>query len=156
MEESVTIQEFLTYYRQCMRLEPVDENSYSPLVLAYIGDSVYEVIIRTKVINRASMQVNKMHKQSSELVKAGTQAELIKAIEDMLTQEEHAVFKRGRNAKSATSAKNASVIDYRMATGMEALVGWLFLRQEYNRLVYLISQGLEKLGRMPDPEGDKT
>ena len=148
MEESVTIQEFLTYYRQCMRLEPVDENSYSPLVLAYIGDSVYEVIIRTKVINRGSMQVNKMHKQSSELVKAGTQAELIKAIE--------AVFKRGRNAKSATSAKNASVIDYRMATGMEALVGWLFLRQEYNRLVYLISQGLEKLGRMPDPEGDKT
>ena len=147
MEESVTIQEFLTYYRQCMRLEPVDENSYSPLVLAYIGDSVYEVIIRTKVINRGSMQVNKMHKQSSELVKA---------IEDMLTQEEHAVFKRGRNAKSATSAKNASVIDYRMATGMEALVGWLFLRQEYNRLVYLISQGLEKLGRMPDPEGDKT
>ena len=82
-----------------------------------------------------------MHKQSSELVKAGTQAELIKAIEDMLTQEEHAVFKRGRNAKSATSAKNASVIDYRMATGMEALVGWLFLRQEYNRLVYLISRG---------------
>ena len=74
MEESVTIQEFLTYYRQCMRLEPVDENSYSPLVLAYIGDSVYEVIIRTKVINRGSMQVNKMHKQSSELVKAGTQA----------------------------------------------------------------------------------
>ena len=147
MEESVTIQEFLTYYRQCMRLEPVDENSYSPLVLAYIGDSVYEVIIRTKVINRGSMQVNKMHKQSSELVKA---------IEDMLTQEEHAVFKRGRNAKSATSAKNASVIDYRMATGMEALVGWLFLRQEYNRLVYLISQGLEKLGRIPDPEGDKT
>ena len=96
----------------------MDENSYSPLVLAYIGDSVYEVIIRTKVINRGSMQVNKMHKQSSELVKAGTQAELIKAIEDMLTQEEHAVFKRGRNAKSATSAKNASVIDYRMATGM--------------------------------------
>ena len=138
MEESVTIQEFLTYYRQCMRLEPVDENSYSPLVLAYIGDSVYEVIIRTKVINRGSMQVNKMHRQSSELVKAGTQEELIKAIENMLTREEHAVFKRGRNAKSATTAKNASVIDYRMATGMEALVGWLFLRQEYNRLMWLI------------------
>ena len=74
MEESVTIQEFLTYYRQCMRLEPVDENSYSPLVLAYIGDSVYEVIIRTKVINRGSMQVNKMHKQSSELVKAADES----------------------------------------------------------------------------------
>ena len=156
MEENVTIQEFLTYYRQCMRLEPVDANSYSPLVLAYIGDSVYEVIIRTKVINRGSMQVNKMHKHSSELVKAGTQAALIKAIEDKLTEEEHAVFKRGRNAKSATTAKNASVIDYRMATGMEALVGWLFLRQEYNRLVYLVSQGLEILGKMPAPEGDKA
>lgn len=156
MEESVAVGEFLAYYRQCMRLEPVDANTYSPLVLAYIGDAVYEVIIRTKVINRGSAQVNKMHKHSSELVKAGTQAELVKAIEDMLTEEEHAVFKRGRNAKSATSAKNASVIDYRMATGMEALVGWLFLRQEYDRLVYLVSQGLEKLGRMPSLEGDKT
>lgn len=152
MEESVAIRDFLAYYRECMRLEPVDVNTYSPLVLAYIGDAVYEVIIRTKVINKGSMQVNKMHKRSSELVKAGTQAALIKAIEDMLTEEEHAVFKRGRNAKSATSAKNASIIDYRMATGMEALAGWLFLRQEYDRLVYLVSQGLEKLGRMEAPE----
>ena len=145
MEESVTIQEFLTYYRQCMRLEPVDENSYSPLVLAYIGDSVYEVIIRTKVINRGSMQVNKMHKQSSELVKAGTQAELIKAIEDMLTQEEHAVFKRGRNAKSYTMAKNASMADYRMATGFEALMGYLYLKQEYERITELVHTGLSAL-----------
>ena len=139
-----------------LTVQPDELRAMSSLALAHMGDAVYELLIRTKVMNRGSMQVNKMHKQSSELVKAGTQAELIKAIEDMLTQEEHAVFKRGRNAKSATSAKNASVIDYRMATGMEALVGWLFLRQEYNRLVYLISQGLEKLGRMPDPEGDKT
>lgn len=156
MEESVTIREFLTSYRSCMRLEPLDADTYSPLVLAYVGDAVYEVMIRTKVINKGSIQVNKLHKHSSELVKAGTQASLIKAIEDMLTEEEHAVFKRGRNAKSATSAKNASVIDYRMATGLEALVGWLFLREEYDRLAYLVSQGLEKLGRMPDLKGDKT
>ena len=152
MEESVTIQEFLTYYRQCMRLEPVDENSYSPLVLAYIGDSVYEVIIRTKVINRGSMQVNKMHKRSAGLVKAGTQAALIRAIEDLLTAEEHAVYKRGRNAKSVTTAKNASVIDYRTATGLEALAGWLFLKERYDRLVYLVSQGLIRLGELPGGE----
>ena len=146
MEESVTIQEFLTYYRQCMRLEPVDENSYSPLVLAYIGDSVYEVIIRTKVINRGSMQVNKMHKRSAGLVKAGTQAALIRAIEDLLTAEEHAVYKRGRNAKSVTMAKHATMADYRTATGMEALVGWLFLEERFERLAELISLGLEKIG----------
>ena len=75
------------------------------------------------------MQVNKMHKRSAGLVKAGTQAALIRAIEDLLTAEEHAVYKRGRNAKSVTTAKNASVIDYRTATGLEALAGWLFLKE---------------------------
>ena len=90
MEESVTIQEFLTYYRQCMRLEPVDENSYSPLVLAYIGDAVYELIIRARVINQGSMQVNKMHKHSAALVKASAQAQLIKALQEELTEEERA------------------------------------------------------------------
>lgn len=145
MEASVTICDFLTYYKQCMKLEPVDAGAYSPLVLAYIGDAVYEVMIRIKMINQGSIQVNKLHKRSSELVKAGSQARLVKLIEEMLTEEEHAVYKRGRNAKSATSAKNASIIDYRTATGLEALVGWLFLREEYDRLVYLISQGLEKM-----------
>ena len=89
MEESISLKDFLTYYKQCMKLEPVDAQSYSPLVLAYIGDAVYEVMIRTKVINRGSMQVNKMHKHSSELVKAGAQAALFKAIEEELTEEEH-------------------------------------------------------------------
>lgn len=154
MEESMTVNSFLAYYKQCMRLEPVDAGMYSPLVLAYIGDSVYEVIIRTKVINKGSMQVNKMHKHSAQLVKAGTQAALIKSIEELLTEEEHAIYKRGRNAKSSTSAKNATIIDYRMATGMEALVGWLFLREEYDRLAYLVSKGLEQLGELPAAEGD--
>ena len=90
MEESVTSVDFLTYYKQCMKLEPVDVNMYSPLVLAYIGDAVYELIIRFRVVNQGSMQVNKMHKRSAGLVKAGTQAALIRAIEDLLTAEEHA------------------------------------------------------------------
>lgn len=152
MEESVTTTDFLTYYKQCMKLEPVDANSYSPLVLAYIGDAVYELIIRSRVVNQGSMQVNKMHKRSAGLVKAGTQAALIRAIEDLLTAEEHAVYKRGRNAKSVTTAKNASVIDYRTATGLEALAGWLFLKERYDRLVYLVSQGLIRLGELPGGE----
>ena len=123
MEENLSLDELLQYYRESMDMEKVDPAVYSPLVLAYIGDGVYEVMIRAKVINRGSMQVNKMHKHSAMLVKASAQAALIQAIEPDLTAQEHAVYKRGRNAKSATVAKNASVIDYRKATGFEALVG---------------------------------
>ena len=122
--------------------------TYSPLVLAYIGDAVYEVVIRTKVINHGSMQVNKMHKKSSSLVKAETQASLIKVLEEELTEEELAAFKRGRNAKSVSTAKNASVIDYRMATGFESLIGYLYLSEQYERMITLISHGLEKIGEL--------
>lgn len=146
MEESITEQEFLAYYKHAMKLEPVDAQSYSPLVLAYIGDAVYEVMIRAKVINRGSMQVSKMHRHSAQLVKASAQAQLFKAIESELTEEEHAVYKRGRNAKSVTMAKNATMIDYRMATGLEALVGWLFLKERFVRLTDLVSMGLARLG----------
>ncbi len=134
----------------------MDAGAYSPLVLAYVGDAVYEIIIRTKMINHGSLQVNKLHKRSSELVKAGSQARLIKLIEEMLTEEEHAVYKRGRNAKSGTSAKNASIIDYRTATGLEALVGWLFLREDYDRMVYLVSRGLEKMGVFSEHEEENS
>ncbi|WP_276853526.1 Mini-ribonuclease 3 [Enterocloster lavalensis] len=146
MEESVTFSDFLEYYKKSMGLEPVDVRSYSPLVLAYIGDAVYELMIRSKVINHGSMQVNKMHKHSAALVKASAQAQLIKALQEELTEEELAAYKRGRNAKSATMAKHATMIDYRMATGLEALVGWLFLTEQYARLVELVSRGLVKAG----------
>ena len=146
MEESVTFSDFLEYYKKSMGLEPVDVRTYSPLVLAYIGDAVYELMIRSKVINHGSMQVNKMHKHSAALVKASAQAQLIKALQEELTEEELAAYKRGRNAKSATMAKHATMIDYRMATGLEALVGWLFLTEQYARLVELVSRGLVKAG----------
>ena len=129
----------------CIR-DRVDVRTYSPLVLAYIGDAVYELMIRSKVINHGSMQVNKMHKHSAALVKASAQAQLIKALQEELTEEELAAYKRGRNAKSATMAKHATMIDYRMATGLEALVGWLFLTEQYARLVELVSRGLVKAG----------
>jgi len=103
-------------------------------------------MIRAKVLSRGNMQVNKMHKKSTSLVKAQTQAHMIRLLEPELTDEELAVFKRGRNAKSVTAAKNATIIDYRMATGLEALVGYLYLSERFERLAELISYGLEKIG----------
>ena len=132
--------------KEALQLEPVDVCSYSPLALAYMGDAVYEVLIRTRVMNRGSMQVNKMHKKSASLVKAEAQARMIQELQEELTEEETAVYKRGRNAHSASSAKNASIRDYRMATGFEALVGYLYLTGQYERLLKLVHDGLERIG----------
>ncbi len=145
MEESLKIEDRIA---KALDLECVDPKTYSPLVLAYIGDAVYELLIRTKVINHGSMQVNKMHKKSASLVKAETQANIIKNIQDSLTEEELAVYKRGRNAKSATMAKHATMTDYRMATGFEALVGYLYLQARHDRLLELIRSGLKKIGEL--------
>lgn len=149
MEESIkTEPDFLAYCKDSLKLQAVDPCSYSPLALAYIGDAVYELIIRTKVINRGSMQVNKMHKKSSSLVKAEAQANLIKILAEELTPEEESAFRRGRNAKSATVAKHASMIDYRMATGFEALVGYLYVTEQFDRIIALVTRGLERIGEL--------
>ena len=124
MEESIKIEEAIA---KALKLEAVDPRTYSPLVLAYIGDAVYELLIRTKVINHGSMQVNKMHKKSASLVKAETQANIIKAIQDDLTEEELAVFRRGRNAQVHSIPSHASRAQYSTATALEALFGWLYL-----------------------------
>ena len=133
---------------QALCLKAVDAGSYSPLALAYIGDAVYEVLIRTRVMNQGNMQVSKMHKRSAELVKAPTQAVIIKLLLEELSQEEMAVYKRGRNARSATMAKHATMTEYRMATGFEALVGYLYLEGRHDRLLELIHDGLEKIGEL--------
>lgn len=143
MEESIKIPSLM---KEALQLEPIDVCSYSPLALAYMGDAVYEVLIRTRVMNRGSMQVNKMHKKSASLVKAEAQAKMIQELQEELTEEETAVYKRGRNAHSASSAKNASIRDYRMATGFEALVGYLYLTGQYERLLKLVHDGLERIG----------
>ena len=120
-------------------------NTYSPLALAYIGDGVYEMFIRTYVINRGNMPVNKMHKASRELVRASSQAQLYFLIEDMLTEEEDAVLRRGRNAKSVSIPKNGNVTEYRHATGLEALIAYLYIEGKIERIKELIDAGLEKL-----------
>lgn len=127
-------------------LKEEDIKTYSGLTLAYIGDGIYDLIIRSLLVSEGNAPVNTLHKRASQIVKAPSQSRLMKAIEEELTQEEEAVYKRGRNAKSATSAKNASIADYRTATGFEALMGYLYLTGRMERALALTKSGLEKTG----------
>lgn len=116
---------------------------YSPLTLAYIGDAIYELVIRTILVREANTQVNKLHKKASSLVKAETQSLMIESLEQVFTEEEMRIYKRGRNAKSFTSAKNASIVDYRRATGFEAVMGYLYLKGDYDRIIDLVHAGIK-------------
>lgn len=130
-----------------LNIDKQDICSYSPLTLAYIGDGVYELVIRSMILADGNAPVNKLHKRSSGLVKAETQAQIVKIFleENLLTEEEMRIYKRGRNAQSYTKAKNASVVDYRMATGFEALIGYLYLLGKSDRMMELIGHGLKKM-----------
>lgn len=116
-------------------MDNIKPSYYSPLVLAYIGDSVYELFVREKLIfQHADMPPNKLHRLSITHVSAHAQSNSMLVIESMLNDEELSVYKRGRNAKSATVPKNADVADYRRATGFEALIGYLYLSGNKERL----------------------
>ena len=128
------------------KLQP---EQYSALALAYIGDSVYDLLIRTMVLDLGNGKVKNFHKLTSSVVKAESQARLVESVLEELTEEEEAVFKHGRNAKSGTSAKNASIVDYRIATGFEALLGYLYLKQRTQRAFKLVKTGLERTGQTP-------
>ena len=134
----------MEYLRDAFGMEDVDLRTYSPLTLAYIGDAIYDLIIRTLIVKQGNSRPEKMHKRASALVKASAQAEMIERLLPMLTEEEHAIYKRGRNAKSYTMAKNATMLDYRKATGFEALMGYLYLKEDMNRLIDLVKAGLNK------------
>ena len=141
MGESIT--EFTSYLDEQMGLPEIDLRDYSPLVLAYIGDGIYELVIRTIMVKRANGPVQRVHKRVSTLVKAAAQAEMSERLLPELTEEETAVLKRGRNAKSYTKAKNATVSEYSKATGLEALFGYLYLKKDMRRIVELVKIGLE-------------
>lgn len=146
MGESLNFFDYITDYLETERGEA---GLYSPLTLAYIGDGIYEIIIRTFIVTKSgNEQVNKLHRKSSSLVKAETQAKLIHAIMEELSPEEEKIYKRGRNAKSFTSAKNASIGDYRTATGFEALCGYLYMKGDMERLLFLVKTGLRKLEKI--------
>ena len=130
--------------KELFHLEDQDIRSYSPLTLAYIGDGVYELIIRTILVKKGNCPVNRLHKKASSLVKAAAQSAIIEKIDKELTQEEHDIYRRGRNAHSPTMAKHATMADYRRATGFEALMGYLYLKEDFSRILELVHAGLEK------------
>lgn len=132
----------LIQLKEQFHLEDQDLRSYSPLTLAYIGDGVYELIIRTILVKKGNCPVNRLHKKASSLVKAGAQSAIMKVIEEELTPEELSVYRRGRNAHSPTMAKHATMADYRRATGFEALMGYLYLKEDYTRMLTLVRMGI--------------
>jgi ribonuclease-3 family protein len=114
-----------------------DVNTYSPLALAYIGDGIYDLVIRSIVVGQGNTRADRLHKRTSQLVKAHTQSQMIEVLLPHLSDEELSIYRRGRNAKSNTMAKNA--------TGFEALMGYLYLKDEMARLIELVKMGLEQI-----------
>ena len=143
MEESLTL---LKLIKRDFGLGEVDLRTLSPLTLAFVGDCVYDLILRTVIVERHNASPNQLHREKSRLAKAPAQAEMAEALQEHLTQEELAVYRRGRNAKSHKKNKNASVLDYRKATGLEALYGWLYLSGQEERLLQLLRLSLDELG----------
>jgi len=141
MEESISL---LAMIKKEFALREVDIRTYSPLTLAYIGDAVYDLIFRTAVVQKGNTSVHKLHTRTVRYVKAPAQAHLAEAIMEDLSPEELAVYKRGKNAKPYTKAKNATIVEYMKATGLEALVGYLYLTDRMERALDLIRAGLDR------------
>lgn len=142
MEESLSLLKKLKSKFAC---EDVDLRNYSPLTLAFLGDCVFDLIIRTVIVERGNRAPESLHKKKSAVVKAQTQARMAESILESLSEEELSVYKRGRNAKSYSVAKNASVSDYRRATGFEALLGYLYLQDKEDRVIELVKLALNQL-----------
>ncbi|MBP5309223.1 MAG: ribonuclease III [Lachnospiraceae bacterium] len=143
MEESLILLEKI---KRDFEIKEVDINTYSPLTLAFIGDCIYDLVIRTVIVEQGNRQPQSLHKKKSSIVKAQTQALFIEALTDELDEKEADIYRRGRNAKSYTSAKNASIGDYRKATGFEALMGYLYLTGKEDRMLSLIKRAIELTG----------
>lgn len=141
------MEEGLKQLYDILRLSPVDIRTYSPLTMAYIGDGVYDLAVRTVLVNRGNCKPHKVHLHCSRLVRASSQARVLELFEKdgILTEEESAVCRRGCNAKPATMAKNATAEDYKKATGFETLVGYLYLTGQIERMLILIRRSLDIL-----------
>ena len=135
-----------SYIKEQFGIKDVDIRTYSPLTLAYIGDGIFDIVIRSVVVGKGNTKASQLHKHTSSIVKAHTQAVMIEALEPHLTKEEADIYRRGRNAKSPTMAKNATMADYRKATGLEALMGYLYLSDDFERVVELTKLGAQLIG----------
>lgn len=143
MEKSIV--SFTESLNQTFRLSEKDWKMYSPLTLAYIGDAAYELIIRTILVKKANCQPQKLHHQVTACVSAKAQAKMIEVLQPHLTEEEARVYRRGRNSKPYTKAKNASMQEYLEATGFEAVMGYLYLQEQFERMNELVLLGLKAL-----------
>ena len=132
-----------SYFNEQFGIEQKDIRTYSPLTLAYIGDAVFDIIIRSILVNKGNTPVNKLHQRASQVVKAQTQATMVLALMDQLTEAESDWYRRGRNSKPHTKAKNASTMDYLEATGFEAVLGYLYLTGDMDRICELVTRGVE-------------
>ena len=151
MEKSIEFG-FEHYIQKIPGMSDIDAKECSPLVLAYIGDCVFDLIIKTMAAGRGNRPVHKLHEETSRYVQASAQSFMMRSMQEHLTEEEHAIYRRGRNSRTVSPAKNQSITDYRRATGFEALIGYLYLRREYERLTELVALGLES---MENNEGSK-
>lgn len=120
-----------------------------PLVLAFVGDCVYELYVRNFLITEKYRDVNDLHRKSVFFVKAKAQAHILHELEEELTEDEQNFVRRGRNAHPHTVPKNADVVDYRYATAYEALIGYLYLSDNKERLDYILKKSIE-IGRIRD------
>jgi len=127
-------------------------SEYSPLTLAYIGDSIYALIAKTVIVERAGSHVKDLHNRSIQYVSAVAQAKIVRYLLDngLLSDEEADILRRGRNAKSPSVAKNASVVDYRLATGLEALIGFLYLQGSNERMIEILKKGFDMIDNSSD------
>lgn len=120
-----------------------DISQMSPLVWAYMGDAVYEKFIREYVIRQGLCKNGLLHKKSIKYVSAKGQAQILKEIEEFLTDEEKDIVRRGRNSNPHSTAKNADIVEYKYATGFEALIGWLYLNEKEERLEEILKKCVE-------------
>lgn len=151
MEESIT---GLTYFERIKKeneLKDVDIRTYSPLTLAYIGDTVYEMVIRSVVVGRGNTTPNKLHNTCIRYSKAPSQAYIAESVMEEFTEAELSVYKRGRNSKPYTMAKNATIDEYKKATGLEAVVGYLYLSGQEERMLRLIHKGIMLIDEKDSP-----
>ena len=115
----------------------------SPLVWAYVGDSVFELYVRTHLVNTSNAKPHKLHLETIQFVKAEAQARILDKIWNVLTEEEQEIFKRGRNTENHHLPKNGSIADYSKATGLEALIGYLYLTMQDERLEEILKMCID-------------
>lgn len=122
----------------------ISANALNGLSLAFIGDAVYEILVREHLLEHGSLQVGKLHKMAVEMVRASFQADVFDFLEPIISEEERGILHRGRNASATHIPKGANAIEYRKATGVEALFGWLYLENKQNRLKELFEMILNR------------